>query len=61
MTQKVAVITGAAQGIGYATAEALRDQGLTVVITDINEDGAKVAAKKLGCNAQGYLCDVSPC
>jgi glucose 1-dehydrogenase len=59
MTQKVAVITGAAQGIGYATAEALRDQGLTVVITDINEDGAKVAAEKLGCNAQGYLCDVS--
>jgi glucose 1-dehydrogenase len=59
MTQKVAIITGAAQGIGYATAEALRDQGLTVVITDINEDGAKVAAEKLGCNAQGYLCDVS--
>jgi NAD(P)-dependent dehydrogenase (short-subunit alcohol dehydrogenase family) len=44
---KVAVVTGAAQGIGFATAEALAEAGARVVITDMNEQGAEKAAAKL--------------
>ena len=47
MTQKdkVAVVTGAASGIGRATAEALAATGATVVVADINrEQGSAVAA-----------------
>jgi NAD(P)-dependent dehydrogenase (short-subunit alcohol dehydrogenase family) len=42
---RVAVVTGAADGIGAATAERLAREGAHVVVTDIHdEDGAKVAA-----------------
>jgi NAD(P)-dependent dehydrogenase (short-subunit alcohol dehydrogenase family) len=40
-------VTGAAQGIGFATAEALAEAGALVVITDMNEAGAAKAAVKL--------------
>jgi 2-hydroxycyclohexanecarboxyl-CoA dehydrogenase len=43
---KIAVVTGAASGIGRATAAALAAAGATVVVADINsEQGAAVAAK----------------
>ena len=38
---KVAVITGAASGIGLATANALMDAGATVVMVDRNEAARK--------------------
>jgi 3-hydroxybutyrate dehydrogenase len=38
-TDSVAVVTGAASGIGQATAVALADNGLTVVGADVDEDG----------------------
>jgi NAD(P)-dependent dehydrogenase (short-subunit alcohol dehydrogenase family) len=42
---KVAIVTGAAQGIGEAYARALAAEGASVVVADLNEDaGAKVAA-----------------
>ncbi|WP_121256089.1 SDR family oxidoreductase [Nocardioides ferulae] len=42
---KVAVVTGAAQGIGEAYARALAAEGAAVVVADLNEDaGGKVAA-----------------
>ncbi len=34
---KIAVVTGAASGIGLATSKALLDQGATVVMVDWNE------------------------
>jgi NAD(P)-dependent dehydrogenase (short-subunit alcohol dehydrogenase family) len=52
---EVAVVTGAAQGIGFATAEALSEAGAYVVITDMNEAGAAKAAAKL--KAQGRKAD----
>ncbi|MEU8798627.1 SDR family oxidoreductase [Spirillospora sp. NPDC048819] len=45
---KVVAITGAARGIGLATARALKDKGATVVIGDIDETAVKEAAESLG-------------
>ena len=44
---KVAVITGAARGIGLATADALSEAGATVVIADMNGEAAAKAATEL--------------
>ena len=44
---KVAVVTGAARGIGFATADALSEAGAAVVITDMNGEAAKTAATDL--------------
>lgn len=38
---KVALVTGAAQGIGEATARALADRGASLILTDINEERLK--------------------
>lgn len=45
---RTAVVTGSAQGIGYAIAEALAAEGANVVIADINADAAAEAAASLG-------------
>ena len=44
---KVAIITGAAGGIGEATAKALADKGMRVVIADLRANAAEAVAKKL--------------
>ena len=59
---KVAFVTGAAGGIGFATAQALAEAGAAVAITDINGDAAKAAADALteaGHRALGLWCNVS--
>jgi len=59
MTNKpLALVTGAAQGIGYACAEALAEDGARVILCDINEDGVQEAAKKLGGDAVSMVCDM---
>ncbi len=58
MTQKpLALITGAAQGIGYACAEALAEEGYDVILSDINAEGLAAAGKKLGAKA-AIACDM---
>jgi NAD(P)-dependent dehydrogenase (short-subunit alcohol dehydrogenase family) len=42
---RVAIITGGAKGIGEASARRLASDGMTVVVTDIDDEGREVAAK----------------
>lgn len=59
---KVAFVTGAAGGIGFATARAFAEAGAAVTITDVNKKDAKAAADtltKAGHQALGLRCDVS--
>lgn len=44
---KVAIVTGAAQGMGKKIAETLAERGATVVICDINEEKARKVAEKI--------------
>ena len=48
---KVAIITGAAQGMGAAHAKAFIEQGAKVVLTDLNEEKGAAFAAELGDNA----------
>lgn len=54
---KVAVITGGAGGIGYAIAEALRDAGARVAISDLDAERTDAAAQTL--DVAGHACDVT--
>ena len=60
MKNKIALVTGAAQGIGLACAEAFAKAGATVVVSDINN--TEEQAQKIidaGFSAVSYKCDVS--
>jgi len=46
--EKTAIVTGAASGIGYAVAQALRQEGAQVVMADVNEALLIESARKLG-------------
>lgn len=48
LTGKTAIVTGSAQGIGFAIAQTMAEQGAAVGIFDINEAKAEEAAKSLG-------------
>src|SRR3954470_16057828 len=59
---KVALVTGAASGMGLATARAFADAGAAVVLADFKEDAVKAAAAELvaaGHKALAVRCDVS--
>jgi len=55
--QRVAVVTGAAQGIGAAIARELAGDGHKVVVADINAQGAQEVAREI--NGVGMELDVS--
>ena len=62
LDQKVAIVTGAAQGIGLAIAEELALAGAHVAIFDLKLESAQSAAAeitKLGVTSRGYAVDVS--
>jgi NAD(P)-dependent dehydrogenase (short-subunit alcohol dehydrogenase family) len=58
MADKIALVTGSAQGIGYACAEALAEMGAKPILADINTDKVNQAAEQLGHGAAAYTCDV---
>ena len=55
---RVAIVSGAAQGIGRAIALRLGKEGATVAVVDINKAGAGKAAKAIGGNAFAVGCDI---
>ncbi len=61
LDNKVAVITGAARGLGKAIAEKFMQQGAAVVITDINEQTLNGAVEEMKSSGEvyGVLMDVS--
>jgi 3-oxoacyl-[acyl-carrier protein] reductase len=65
LDNQVAVITGAARGIGYAIATTLHEHGARVVIADLDPDLAAAAAQRLTADshgpagATGVRCDVT--
>lgn len=56
---KVAVVTGAAQGLGYAVAKAYIEQGMRVAIMDVKEDELVAVANEFGENALAIAADLS--
>ena len=59
---KIAWITGASYGIGFAIAEAYAAAGATIVFNDINQDLVNkglAAYEEKGIKAHGYVCDVT--
>lgn len=59
---KVAFVTGASYGIGFAIATAFAQAGAKIVFNDINEElvaKGMAAYKEAGIDAKGYVCDVT--
>jgi 3-oxoacyl-[acyl-carrier protein] reductase len=62
LQNKVSIITGAAQGIGLATALKFAAEGAIVIICDIRQagvDAAVAACQQQGAQAQGFVMDVT--
>jgi len=57
LKKRIAIVTGAARGIGLAIAERLTKDGATVVLADVLDREGKASAKRLG--ATYRHCDVS--
>lgn len=56
---QVAVVTGAASGIGQALSRALADEGATVVLADLDGESAQRTASAIGARAEGVNLDVT--
>lgn len=57
LDDKVVAITGAASGIGRATAIAAKEEGARLVLSDVNEAGSEALANELG--GESIHCDVT--
>jgi NAD(P)-dependent dehydrogenase (short-subunit alcohol dehydrogenase family) len=52
---KVALVTGAASGLGLATAKAFAESGAAVVLADWNEEAVHAAARQLSESSTTFL------
>lgn len=59
MANHVAIVTGAARGIGLAIARRLIDDGMVVIIADKDEPAARSAASAIGERAHPHYLDVT--
>ena len=58
LKDKVAIITGAANGIGFATAQRFTQEGAKVMIADVNPDAVKAAADRIP-SSEAYVMNVT--
>lgn len=56
---RIAIVTGAASGMGRATAHLFAIQGAKVAVTDLDQSSCDAVAKECGNGAQGFALDVS--
>jgi NAD(P)-dependent dehydrogenase (short-subunit alcohol dehydrogenase family) len=59
LSGKVALVTGGARGIGFATAQQLVARGAKVIVVDLHDDAVEQAAAALGGGALGIAADVT--
>jgi len=58
LKDKVAIITGAAKGIGFATAQRFAQEGAKVIIADVNPDAVKAASAQIS-GAESHVMNVT--
>lgn len=58
MSSKIAIITGAARGIGRAISQKLHEQGHQCILVDMDTVNGNALAGELGNNAVFYQCDI---
>jgi 3-oxoacyl-[acyl-carrier protein] reductase len=58
LKDKVAIITGAAKGIGFSTAQRFAQEGAIVILADMNLESVREAAAKIS-NAEGFVMNVT--
>ena len=56
---RVALVTGAARGMGLATAQRLLDRGARVAVNDVSRDQIESVATTLGSNALAVAADIT--
>ncbi|WP_370269335.1 SDR family NAD(P)-dependent oxidoreductase [Nioella sp.] len=59
LENQVIIVTGAGQGIGRGVAELAAELGARVVVNDLNEDGVRETAEKIGGNARALVGNVA--
>jgi 3-oxoacyl-[acyl-carrier protein] reductase len=62
LENKICIVTGAANGIGLATAQKFSDEGALAIICDMNQEQVDAAVKKIvdaGGRAEGYVLNVT--
>lgn len=59
MDKRVAIITGAAKGIGKAISERMVKENYVTILVDVDNENGIILAKKLGDSAKYIFCDIS--
>ena len=59
LTDRTAIVTGAAQGLGLAIAQRFVEQGARVVVADLDAERSREVATQLGTDHLGVGCDVT--
>lgn len=59
LDQKIAIVTGAAQGIGAAIADVMVREGATVIIADMNAEAAAAKAAELGGDCTSFAVNIA--
>ena len=59
MDKRIAIITGAANGIGKAIAQRMKNDNYTTILVDVDKTNGESLAKELGNSAKFISCDIS--